>query len=201
MNLNAGSISDRCIGLTGGVACGKSTIGTILKNLSYVVVDADQISRQVMAVDQPAYHSIIQHFGSSIVNPDKTLNRRLLREVVFADYNQLDILESIVTPHMQNALVELAQSIHGIWFYEAAILLKHYSPNHFLQVWYATCPLEVQIERLMKRDNISRELALQMIGRQLYNTDGCIQISTDTSVSEVEKNVHTLLDSLKGRTS
>ena len=75
----------RIIGLTGGIASGKSSVARILESLGVVVIDADQLAREAVAPGEPAYLSIVAEFGEEIVNPDRTINRKALGKIVFAD--------------------------------------------------------------------------------------------------------------------
>lgn len=88
------------IAVTGGVACGKSTVGEILESLGFPVCDADVLAHTVMAKGGPAYEGILQSFGQEIVHPDGEINRRLLGSWVFNDSAKRKLLNSIVHPHV-----------------------------------------------------------------------------------------------------
>lgn len=86
------------VGLTGGIASGKTTVANLFKDLGAEIIDSDEICYRLMAPDRPAYHEIIAHFGPSCLNPDKTLNRDYLRERILYNSSDKQILEKILHP-------------------------------------------------------------------------------------------------------
>lgn len=162
------------IALTGGIASGKSTIGRILTQLGQKVIDADKLSRQVVEKNSPALLQIKDEFGQDIIDQNGLLNRTKLREIIFSHPDKKDKLEKIMHPAIQNLLIEQVLSFqssspHSLWFYEIPLLFETKQEEKFLEVWMTTCPINVQIQRVTKRDSTSPEQALAIIQTQLPN--------------------------------
>ena len=97
------------VGLTGGVATGKSTVAKMFKHCGAVVIDADELARDVVKPDKPAWRQIVKTFGKTVLNPDRTLNRRELGAVVFGNLTKLRRLEHIVHPRVAREQTRLAR--------------------------------------------------------------------------------------------
>ena len=161
------------IGLTGNIACGKSSVVAELTKLGATAIDADSITRQLQQPGQPVYQSIIATFGPTVVLPDGQLNRKALAHIVFSDANQLQILESIVHPAVrQHILTWLAhlpdgsQSDPTIAVIDAIKLIESGWPAHCDAVWVVACDRAQQIERLCRTRNMSESEAIQRIDAQ-----------------------------------
>lgn len=160
------------VGLTGGLASGKSFVGEALASLGCHLLKADELGHQLLMPDTEVYRRVVEEFGSSILDEAGRINRRALASVVFADPARLARLNAIVHP----AVIEeeerwmqrvAAQDPHGIAIVEAAILIETGSYRRFDRIVLAVCPLEQQIERAMKRDGLSREEVLERLERQM----------------------------------
>ncbi len=117
------------VGLTGGIATGKSTVSHMLRGLGAEIIDADLLAREVVEPGRPAWHEIVGEFGRDVVSPDGTLDRRKLGAIVFADPERRKRLEAITHPAIragvQARLDKLAaRGFAGIVFYDAAILIE-----------------------------------------------------------------------------
>lgn len=97
------------VGLTGNIACGKSFIGKLFKLYGVSIIDSDMIAREVVQAHSPTLEKIAQHFGSEILNPDGSLNRPLLRTIVFADKDKLATLNSIIHPTIHERTLALIE--------------------------------------------------------------------------------------------
>jgi dephospho-CoA kinase len=160
------------VGLTGGLASGKSTVGRMLAELGCLLIEDDKLGHQVMEPGGEAYMGIVTDFGSDFVNADGTLNRRRLGSVVFSDPDRLAKLNALIHPPVharERALVEAYAKDHpdGITVTEAAILIETGSYEDYDRLIVAICRPEQQIERSMARDQLSREEVLDRLSRQM----------------------------------
>jgi dephospho-CoA kinase len=190
------------IALTGGIASGKSTIASILRQQDYIVLDADAMSRAVVAPRSDGLAAVAQTFGPAILNPDGSMNRQAMREVVFQDPTKRLQLEAIIHPRLQ-AETQKALEMQGffqnprLWFYEASLIYERNRAADFKAVWVAYCPLELQITRVMDRDRCTREMAEAIITAQMPAQDKAALadkvIHTDCSLTELEQRVREAL--------
>ena len=155
------------VGLTGNIACGKSTVLNHLARLGAGIIDADAVTREVQRRDGPAFAPIVAAFGPEIVGPDGELDRRALGNRVFADRAALVRLEQIVHPFVRRAIVErLAGLPQPIVFIDAIKLLE--SPLLALcrEIWVVTCTPEQQVARLMASRGLSEAEARLRVDAQ-----------------------------------
>jgi dephospho-CoA kinase len=160
------------VGLTGGLASGKSFVGRALAELGCFLIQADEIGHQVQEPGGEAYDEIVRAFGSGILNPDATLDRRKLAAIVFHDPAPLKKLTDIVHPYVRarrHALEAGFALAHpdGIAVTEAAILIETGSYREFDRLIVAVCSAEQQVERAMSRGHLTREEALDRMRRQI----------------------------------
>ncbi|MDD2556597.1 MAG: dephospho-CoA kinase [Syntrophaceticus sp.] len=160
------------IGLTGGIASGKSLVSGMLKELGGQIIDADLISRQVVEPGKPAWQQIVKEFGEGIINEDQTIKRKKLGSIVFADPDQLDKLNKITHPYITEEIEELLEEYResgqgGVMVLDAPLLLELGMERLVDQVWVVAVDYDTQLERLMKRDNLSAEEAKCHIQAQM----------------------------------
>ncbi|WP_258359616.1 dephospho-CoA kinase [Moorella sulfitireducens (nom. illeg.)] len=160
------------IGLTGGIASGKSTVAGILKELGAKVIDTDQIAREVVLPGQPAYRDIVAAFGGEILYPDGNLNRRALGRIVFSDANARELLNAITHPRIrervQARIATLRQTDPGaVVVVEAPLLIEAGMNNMVDAIWVVTAPAKVRLKRLMERDNLSLQEAESRLRAQI----------------------------------
>jgi dephospho-CoA kinase len=160
------------VGLTGGLASGKTFVGHALAGMGCFLIEADEIGRQVQEPGGAAYDEIVKTFGTSILNPDLTLDRRKLGALVFHDPAQLEKLNAIVHPPVIARRRELEEEFarqhpHGIAVTEAAILIETGSYREFDRMIVAVCSTDQQIERAMSRGRLTREEVLDRMRRQM----------------------------------
>jgi dephospho-CoA kinase len=160
------------VGLTGGLASGKSFVGRALADLGCFLIQADELGHQVIMPGAEAYDAVIQEFSRDILNPDGTINRRTLAAKVFGNPERLEKLNMLVHPPVraraQKLLDEFAASHpDGIAVSEAAILIETGSYRNYARLIVAVCREEQQIERAMARDHLTHEEALDRIHRQM----------------------------------
>ncbi|MEY2845124.1 MAG: hypothetical protein RL076_670 [Chloroflexota bacterium] len=161
------------IGLTGNIACGKSTVLAQLQAHGAFVIDADAVTRVVQQPGHPILAAIVAAFGVHILHPDGQLNRKALADIVFSDTQQLRRLEAIVHPavrqHVHDWLAQIpdgtAHTPH-IVVIDAIKLIENGWPAVCDEVWVVTCSRETQIQRLMQTRNMSHADALTRIDAQ-----------------------------------
>lgn len=157
----------RVVGLTGGVASGKSYVLQLFQALGVPTIEADDVGRAVVAPGQPALKEIADTFGAHLLLADGYLDRRALRAVVFADAGALKRLEAITHPHIFATLRQwLAAQTAPYCLLSAAILLESGMAALTERVLVVDAPEAHQIARLMQRDQIDETLARQMLSRQ-----------------------------------
>lgn len=160
------------VGLTGGLASGKSFVGQTLAQLGCHLVKADELGHAVLLPGAEAYDAVLREFGREILSPDGFIDRRRLGALVFADPEKLERLNQIVHPlviRREEELIAAAaqQDPHGIAVVEAAILIETGSYRRFDKIILAVCSEAEQIERAMRRDNLTREEVLARLRRQM----------------------------------
>jgi len=160
------------VGLTGGLASGKSHVGRALAELGCEVISADELGHLALEPDGEACATVVREFGGGILDEGGRIDRRKLAAEVFGDPDRLELLNSLVHPVVIRREEELlaqaaARDPNGIVVVEAAILIETGSWRRFDRLILAVCPLEAQVERAMNRDGITREQTLMRIARQM----------------------------------
>lgn len=160
------------IGLTGGIASGKSTILETLKKMGAVVISADEVAHTATQPGKPAWEDIVRFFGTGILNDDKTINRKKLGEIVFNNRQYLQKLNEITHPRVKemfkNSLKEIKEkNPDAIVVLEIPLLYEAGLEKICDEVWVVWVNRENQIRRLMAREGIDREEAIKRIEAQL----------------------------------
>jgi dephospho-CoA kinase len=160
------------VGLTGGIACGKSTVARLLTEKGALLIDFDELARKVVEPDQPAWRQIVDTFGSEILNPDRTIDRTKLGAIVFRDKRKRARLNSIVHPAVFAAWCcrtqEFKEISHdAIILSDVPLLIEEGMQNVFDLVMLIYVPEEEQMNRLMKRNGLSREEAQRRLKSQM----------------------------------
>lgn len=159
------------IGLTGGIATGKSSVADMLAEHGAAIIDADQIARDAVAVGSPALQLIVELFGQQALLADGTLNRQVVREIVFKEPAKRKQLESILHPDIkERALQQIEQArCKGcrVVVYMAPLLIEANATDRVDEIWVVTVQPEVQLARLMARDDCNMEKAKQIIAAQM----------------------------------
>lgn len=158
------------IGLTGGIASGKSTVSHLLQQKGLPVIDADMVAREVVTSDDGALREIVACFGANILLPDGTLDRKKLRQEIFSQPEQKKRLDDILLPRIierRNHYITQLQVKYPHVVYDAALLIESgsYMQMDFVVVVY--CETPVQVERLMQRDGVTAQAALEAIHSQM----------------------------------
>jgi dephospho-CoA kinase len=155
------------IGLTGGIACGKSLAAAAFRALGAPVVEADQVARQVVAPGSPGLAAIMQRFGRKYFLADGSLDRRALRELVFADEAARRDLELITHPLIRAHLLQWRDAQATPYcVLDVPILIESGMDALVQRILVVDAPAELQLRRLMARDHIPEELGRQMLAAQ-----------------------------------
>lgn len=164
------------VGLTGGIATGKSFVLSVLGNLGCEVIDADAIAHRVIEPGQPAYDEIVDHFGRGLLTAEGLIDRARLGAIVFADRGQREKLNSIVHPRVYQAQAGWFAEVEkrnprAIAVVDAALMIETGSYQRFDKLVVVYCEPELQLERLMQRNKLTREQALVRISTQMTTAD------------------------------
>jgi dephospho-CoA kinase len=161
----------RVIGLTGGIASGKSTVAAMLRELGAPIVDADLLARQVVEPGSPALAEIAQTFGADMLAADGSLDRKKMGERIFADPGARATLNAITHPRIAQAsaaaLADFAAAGHKVAIYEAALLVENRIHERLGGLIVVSVPDDVQIARLRARDDLDEEGARARVSAQL----------------------------------
>lgn len=161
----------RTIGLTGGIACGKSTVAAVLRARGVPVLDADQVSRDVTAPGQPALAEIVARFGPDVLRPDGALDRKALGSRVVGDPEARAALEAITHPRIRAAIADglalLRDQGHPVAVVEAALLVETGSYRLYDALLVVRARPETQVRRLMAREGISEQQATAWLAAQV----------------------------------
>jgi dephospho-CoA kinase len=162
------------VGLTGSIGTGKSTVSNVLKTKNINIIDADKISREILN-NTTALNEIFDYFGDEVKNPDGTLNRKKLGNIVFNDDVKLIKLNSITHPkikeNINNKLLEYKENKEKIVIVDAPLLIEAKFYDLVDKILLIVCDEEVQINRIVKRDNCSKEDAILRIKSQMSQED------------------------------
>jgi dephospho-CoA kinase len=165
----------RIIGLTGGIATGKSSVARFFQKKGALVIDADQLAREAVEPGSRGLAEVVAAFGSGVLTPDGRLDRKRLGALVFSDSARRSQLEGIVHPEIrrlaEERIASAAEAGQRVIFYMAPLLIEAGVTDRVGEVWVVTVRPEVQLERLVLRDGISREQAQRMVDSQMPLAD------------------------------
>ena len=162
----------RVIGLTGGIASGKTTISNILKELGAIIIDADKIARKVVEKSSPALKDIEENFGRDVLFKNGRLDRKKLGNIVFNDTGSLKKLNEIIHPYIVEKIIDEINHYkktynNRVIILDAALLIELNLTDLVEEVWLIVVPEEMQLGRLVERDNISADQAQKRIDAQI----------------------------------
>jgi len=190
----------RIIGLTGGIATGKSTVAGFMTEAGLIVIDADQLSREAVLPGSAALKRIVERFGGQVLQPDGGLDRRKLADVVFSDPEQRRVLEEILHPEIRRLAEERIYQARlngaAIVIYMAPLIIEAGATDRVDEIWVVTVRPDIQIERLMKRNGIGRDEATRIIASQMPLPEkerfGRIVIDNSGPIEETRQRVREL---------
>ncbi len=195
----------KLVGLTGGIASGKSTVAKILERLGAVIVNADVLAREVVEPGQTAWSEIVALFGTDVLQPDQSLDRQKLRSLIFANPDARKKLEAIIHPRVR-ALAERRIREHAaagfeVIVYEVPLLFEANIHEWLRPVILVACDADTQRRRLEQRDHIDSAAAQRIIDAQMSLeekrrlTDYVIE--NDGTLADLEHQVHEVLDKIQ----
>lgn len=194
----------KIVGLTGGIASGKSTVSTILEDLGAAIIDVDNISRKVVNKGNKAYNDIVKNFGRDILLPNDEINRKALGSIVFADSEKLKLLNSIthseIIKMVKIRIKELEIQEVKFAVIDAAILIEMGLHKLVDVIWLVIVDIDTQIKRLMDRDRFSYKEAINRINSQLSNGEkkqfANNIIDNNMPIEQVREYIQSLWDEL-----
>ena len=184
------------IGLTGGVASGKTTVSNFFKQFGIEVIDADVISHQVTKPDGTAFQEIISSFGSSVLDENGLIDRKKMRKIIFDNVSKKEMLERIIHPKVREEMFNLASQSNDHYLIVSVPLLVETGMNQMMdRTLVVDCSEETQIERLIHRDKITLGEAKSILRNQtnrstrLKAADDLIVNEKNVTLNEIEKEV------------
>ena len=170
------------VGLTGGIASGKTTVSNLFIKLGVPVIDADVIAHALVKPGQAALEEIIQTFGSTIINKDGSLNRAKLRQEIFTNSRQRELLESILHPRIRQAMQEKIAALSALsvpyCLLSIPLLLEKGWQSQVDRVLVVDCSPDLQVQRLIARDGLSID-EIKPIMKTQANRDARLAIAND----------------------
>lgn len=161
----------KIIGLTGGIGTGKSSVADFFKQRGILVIDADELSREAVFPGSPGLCQVVKEFGETVLLPDGTLNRAILRQQIFTDPQKRLRLENILHPEIRRlGDLKIRQAVHDghdVLIYMAPLLLETGGADRVHEIWVVTLNPQTQLKRLMQRDNIPEHEAEKIISAQM----------------------------------
>lgn len=192
----------RILGLTGGIACGKSTISAYLKEFGLPVIDADECSRAVVEKGSIGLEKLTEIFGNKILENDGTLNRKALGQIVFSDSEQLSLLNSVMEPLIREEISRRLNQENNadLVVLDAPLLIEQHYDKICDFIMTIDVPKKIQLERLIERDNLSEDEAKSRIESQLSSRErnGFADVVIDSSgtVEQTRKQVIKWLETI-----
>ena len=180
------------IGLTGGIASGKTTVCDLFKELSVEIIDADVISHELSKKGGAAFEEIIEAFEDEIIGDDGELDRKKLRSIVFNDDSKKKMLEGIIHPKVLLSINEKIKASQSDYLIISVPLMIETGMNAMMdRVLLIDCNVETQIERLSQRDQSSREEAIKIIESQA-SIESKRELSDDRIINNNETSIEEL---------
>jgi dephospho-CoA kinase len=193
------------VALTGGIATGKSVVAETLARLGCHIQSADRVAHDLIKPGRAAWKRIADHFGPAVLNPDRTVNRKLLGKIIFSSAAERHFLNSVLHPRVLRRRRESVRRLERqgrqqIFVSEAALTIESGFARFFDRIVVVHCPEKVQVERLMERDGITRSEARKRIRSQMAAAEKIRHadylIDTSGTRAETEEQTERLYRSL-----
>jgi len=195
----------KLVGLTGGIASGKSTVAKILQSLGAAIVNADDLAREVVEPGHEAWKEIVAAFGADILQSDQTLDRQKLRTLIFNQPEARKRLESIIHPRVralaEERIRQYAAAGYPVVIYEVPLLFEGNLQEWLRPVILVACDVETQTARLQNRDHLTAADAEKHIAAQMSLKDkrrlADYVIENNGSLEDLERQTRQILEELK----
>ena len=185
------------IGLTGGIASGKSTVSKFFSNLSIPIIDADQISHDLTKINGSAYSEVIEYFGENITGENGDIDRKKLGTIVFNSKSKKEKLESIIHPKVLSTIQAEIKSRRGEYkIIEVPLLIESGFQEFINRILVVDCSTETQMERLMKRDGVTEEYAKNILSNQI-DRETRLKFANEIVINEKNNSLLKLEDQVK----
>jgi len=195
----------KLVGLTGGIASGKSTVAEILKRQGAAIINADVLAREVVEPGHQAWTEIVNTFGIAVLQPDRTLDRQKLRAIIFDDAAARKKIESIIHPQVralaEQRIREHAAAGYAVIVYEVPLLFEGNLQEWLRPVILVACDVDTQRTRLQSRDNLSAAQAQKHIDAQMSleakRRLADYVIENNGSLEDLKRQVQAVLEKIK----
>ncbi len=184
------------IGLTGGIASGKTTVANLFSDLGIKIIDADEIAHSITSKQGSAYNKIVKHFGEDVIGSDKELDRKKLRTMIFNNSKLKRDLEQIIHPEVYaiiNQKIDASQEPYQIIV--IPLLIETGYQNFVDRVLIVDCSMETQLARLINRDDETKKNSKKIIANQIERSerlkfaDDIIENERKTSINVLKKKI------------
>ena len=166
-------MNQRLIGLTGGIATGKTTVSNYLRDrYGFPILDADIYAKEAVEVDSPIFQEIVKHYGSEIQLENRALNRTKLGDIIFNNTDEKIWLEAQIHPYVRKRFQEVIDSLDNQIIVLSIPLLIEANLTHLVsEIWVVLCHYDQQIQRLQQRNHLTEQQAIARINNQLPLTE------------------------------
>ncbi len=176
------------IALTGGIACGKSSVSQIFKEMGVPIIDLDVIAREVVEPNTQGLTELVSNFGDGILNADKTLNRQSLRQQLFEHPSKQQLIEEILHPKILKKMQRDIENLNTqLVIIEVPLLVEQNLSHLFDRAIVVDCSEQNQLKRLLQRENIDENLAKTMISAQA-SREQRLELGEKISTDVIENN-------------
>lgn len=197
----------RFVGLTGGIAAGKSAVVAILRKHDVPVIDCDQLARDAVAPGAACLEKVIERFGQSAVTATGGLNRQFIAEQVFSDETKRIELEQIIHPYVEARMLAESRNMFSggerLVVADVPLLFEVGWQKYFDEIWLVVCADDSRIKRLIARDKLNIETATARMAAQLSQTEKVkladVILNNDKTFVELERQVVELVNKIKCR--